>query len=69
MSPRCRTPVVVLVLLAALGAATAACGVPVDSRPAALSKHGIPFGLLDPARPPPPPPPRRRRSKSPCRST
>jgi hypothetical protein len=40
------------VLLAALGTATAACGVPVDSQPAALSKHGIPFGLLDPGPPP-----------------
>ena len=52
MSPRRRTPVVVLVLLAALGAATAACGVPVDSRPAPLSKHGIPLGVLDPGPPP-----------------
>ncbi len=26
----------------------AGCGVPVDKQPSALSRHGIPFGLLDP---------------------
>ena len=42
--------------VAAVGVATvvivlAGCGVPVDKQPAALSRHGIPFGLLDPTAP------------------
>jgi hypothetical protein len=33
---------------AVLGTALAGCGVPVDRQPAALGRHGVPFGLLDP---------------------
>lgn len=47
------TPRRVLVVAASVAAAVAlaACGVPVDSQPTALSRSGIPFGLLNPAPP------------------
>ena len=40
------------VMVAGLCTATAACGVPVDSGPSAVSKSGVPFGLLAPSPPP-----------------
>ena len=40
------------VMVAGLCAATAACGIPVESGPSALSKNGVPFGLLSPSPPP-----------------
>jgi hypothetical protein len=39
-------------VLGALAVGAAACGVPVDSQPAALSRSGVPFGLLSPSAPP-----------------
>ena len=38
-----------LVAVAAIGAIGAACGVPQDEKPRALSEDGVPFGLLSPA--------------------
>jgi len=50
MSAGRQAPAVVAAgLVAAL--ALGACGVPVDRQPAALSRSGIPFGLLDPSSP------------------
>ena len=34
-----------------LGVGLTSCGVPVDRQPAALSRHGIPFNLLEPTAP------------------
>lgn len=47
---RRRATVLAVLVLAALG--LGACGVPVDARPTALARNGIPFGLLDPVPPP-----------------
>ena len=50
--PAVRWPAVgvpTLGLVVALG--LAGCGVPVDRQPAALSRSGVPFGLLDPSSP------------------
>jgi hypothetical protein len=41
----------VVVGLVAAALVLAGCGVPVDRQPAALSRAGIPFGLLDPSSP------------------
>lgn len=38
-------------ILVTAGCVTAACGVPVDSSPTALSKSGVPFDLLAPSSP------------------
>jgi len=35
-------------LAAAVALGLTGCGVPIDKQPAALSRHGIPFGLLNP---------------------
>ncbi len=43
--------VVAAVALVSAAAMLAGCGVPVDSQPTALSRNGIPFGLLNPAAP------------------
>jgi hypothetical protein len=47
---RRRVPGLVALGLVVVG--LGACGVPVDARPTALARNGIPFGLLDPTGPP-----------------
>jgi hypothetical protein len=40
-----------IVLTVSVAVALAGCGVPIDSQPAALSRAGVPFGLLEPTSP------------------
>jgi hypothetical protein len=46
-----RRRLVGVVVAASVAVALAGCGVPIDKQPAALSRAGVPFGLLDPNSP------------------
>jgi hypothetical protein len=50
-APRRGAPAVALVVALVACAGLAGCGVPIDTQPTALSKSGIPFGLLAPTSP------------------
>ena len=46
-----RNGLVAVVVLASGALVLGACGVPIDTQPAALSRSGVPFNLLDPTSP------------------
>jgi hypothetical protein len=48
---RAGLPARAALVAAGLGIGLTSCGVPVDRQPAALSRHGIPFNLLQPSAP------------------